>query len=85
MCKKSTTVRKYKTVGFLSWTFSVPGLWSLHCSFMDLCAAKPLSSGPVSGPEHHSRSYRNCGVQHNASICNKATQLTQAVPLELNF
>lgn len=52
MCKKSTTVRKYKTVGFLSWTFSVPGLWSLHCGFMDLCAAKPLPSGPVSGPEH---------------------------------
>lgn len=34
---------------------------------------------------HPNRSYRNREVQHNASVCSKATQHIQVVSLELNF
>lgn len=76
MCQKSTGVRKlyfYKTVDFLSWTFNVPALWSLHCSFVDLGAAKPLSAGAVSGPEHCSIPTDLTGTAEFSAILLKFT------------
>lgn len=76
MCQKSTGDTKLyfcKTVGFLSWTFNVPGLWSLHCSVVNLGAAKPLSAGAVSDPEHCSITTDLTGTAEFGAVLLKFT------------
>lgn len=74
-------------MGLLSWTFNVPGLWSLHRGFVHLSAAKPFSAGPLSHPEHYCIPTDLTGTAKFSTthLCSKATQHVQVVSLELNF